>query len=132
MTAPLFTEADVILSYSRADAIADGVRVDVTETAKGAGFVWPVALTASVFSLYVTPADELRPGGQSMTGRLWDLLTVLRFQAKRTSGRELLFTVAFVMPTPKGPRKQNVQLKSVAGPGDHGEPVLTVMLPDED
>jgi hypothetical protein len=25
-----------------------------------------------------------------------------------------------------------VRLKAVCGPGDHGEPVVTVMLPDED
>ena len=32
----------VIYSYSRAQAIAEGVLVDVTEIAKEAGFKWPV------------------------------------------------------------------------------------------
>ena len=26
----------------------------------------------------------------------------------------------------------SVQLKSICGPGDSGEPVITIMLPDED
>ncbi len=31
-----------------------------------------------------------------------------------------------------GGQKRPVQLKAVCGPGDDGEPVITVMLPDED
>jgi hypothetical protein len=45
-------EFEQIHSYSRAQAIADGVLVDVT--AKEAGFKYqPVALTRAVFDLYV-------------------------------------------------------------------------------
>jgi hypothetical protein len=29
-------------------------------------------------------------------------------------------------------REQTVLLKAVCGPGDEGEPVITIMLPDED
>ena len=35
----------VIASYSRAQAIDDGVLIDVTPMAREAGFKWPVALT---------------------------------------------------------------------------------------
>ncbi len=42
---PLFKDADLIPVYTRAQALADGVLVDVTETAKEAGFRAPVALT---------------------------------------------------------------------------------------
>src|SRR6185437_8267129 len=45
---------EVIYSYTRAQAIADGVLVDVSETAKEAGFKYPVALTRMVFDAYVT------------------------------------------------------------------------------
>ena len=38
-------KADVIHSYSRTQAIKDGVPVDVTETAKECGFKYPVAVT---------------------------------------------------------------------------------------
>ena len=39
------TEPKLISSYTRSEALADGVLVDVTETAREAGFVIPVALT---------------------------------------------------------------------------------------
>ena len=41
----MFTAADIISSYTRADALADGQLIDVTQTAKEAGFRLPVALT---------------------------------------------------------------------------------------
>src|SRR4051794_4558851 len=37
---------EVIFAYTRADALADGVLIDVTDTAKEAGFRIPVAVTA--------------------------------------------------------------------------------------
>ena len=42
------TENDpLVLAYTRREAIADGVLIDATETAKEAGFRYPVALTAA-------------------------------------------------------------------------------------
>jgi hypothetical protein len=40
---PMFEDADLIHRYTRADAIRDGVLIDVTQTAREAGFRWPVA-----------------------------------------------------------------------------------------
>ena len=37
---------DIISTYTRAQAIKDGVLIDVSSTAKEAGFEWPVAITA--------------------------------------------------------------------------------------
>ena len=39
----------VVASYSRAQAIEDGVLIDVTSMAGEAGFKWPVALTHAVW-----------------------------------------------------------------------------------
>ncbi|GAB3104269.1 hypothetical protein GCM10027217_27490 [Pseudomaricurvus hydrocarbonicus] len=39
----------LVSSYSRAEAISDGVLIDVTTMAREAGFQWPVALTHSVW-----------------------------------------------------------------------------------
>ncbi|MCY4511649.1 MAG: hypothetical protein OXG35_32490, partial [Acidobacteria bacterium] len=47
-TGSLFEDADVIHRYTRAQAIKDGTLVDVTETAREAGWRFPVALTAAV------------------------------------------------------------------------------------
>jgi hypothetical protein len=41
----MFDERDLIHSYSRAQAIADGVLIDVSATAREAGIRCPVALT---------------------------------------------------------------------------------------
>jgi hypothetical protein len=50
---PMFENFDVIHSYSRAEAIRDGVLIDVTAVAREAGFRYPVALTAAVWERYV-------------------------------------------------------------------------------
>ena len=42
----MFEEADLIHSYTRADALRDGFLIDVTATAAEAGICWPVALLA--------------------------------------------------------------------------------------
>src|SRR4051794_36967081 len=45
----MFEEFDLIHRYSRADALRDGVLIDVSPTAAEAGFRWPVALTRAVW-----------------------------------------------------------------------------------
>jgi len=40
---------EVIYSYTREDAFNDGFLVDVTVTAKEAGFSWPVAMTRPLY-----------------------------------------------------------------------------------
>ena len=68
---------DVIFSYTRSQAVADGVQVEVSRTAKEAGIRFPVFLTRAVYDAYVT----VPPGvtGQDEAGRLWDLVWMLRF-----------------------------------------------------
>ena len=48
---PVF--GDVIFSYTRKQAIEDGVLVDITEMAKEAGIKYPVAITSTAFFGYV-------------------------------------------------------------------------------
>jgi len=45
----MFENADLIYRYTRADAIRDGVLIDVSATAKDEGFQYPVALTAAAY-----------------------------------------------------------------------------------
>lgn len=118
---------EVISRYSRADAIADGVLVDVTPRAREAGIRYPVAMTSTVWNEYV----EVPTGvvGQDQAGRLWDVLWMFAVAARRTDG-DLLFFRLYVRNDNR--RARMVELKAVCGPGDEGEPVITVMLPDED
>jgi hypothetical protein len=71
---------NIIHSYSRAQALDDGDLVDVTETAKEAGFKYPVALTRTVWNTYVEVPAGVE--GQDEAGRLWDILFMLRLAAR--------------------------------------------------
>ena len=120
----------VISSYSRAEAIEDGVLVDVSGMAKEAGFVWPVVVTRRVWEEVVVPDDRSRPYGQSEEGRLWDVLYMLkiRIQSNRVGG--VLFYK--VLTIAKARQKRLYTLKAVVDGGDDGEPVISIMFPEED
>ena len=121
----------VIYSYSRAQALEDQLLWDVTTLAREAGFRYPLAVTETLYHSYIVPALDLVAEGQSIQGRLWDVLTVLRFAiAKARNTETILFKVLFLMSAGADPVP--IELKAVCGPGDDGEPVLTIMLPDED
>ncbi len=120
---------DVIYSYSRRQAIQEGVLVDVSEMAKEAGIRFPVALTSIIWNGYIVPNDNLASQGQSIEGRLWDTLLMFRCKAIKTEGPLLFFKVIFLMDKNK---PETVILKSVCDGGDDGSPVITIMEPDED
>jgi hypothetical protein len=114
---------EVIYAYSRAQAIEDGVLVDVTETAREAGIRYPVALTRAVFERCVALPPRYR-GLHDERGRLWDVLSMFRFAARATSGDLLHYRLKV--------SGRLVTLKAMVGPGDTAEPVVTIMLPEED
>lgn len=120
---------DVVHSYSRKQALEDGVLIDVTETAREAGFRFPVALTAAVYGPYVEVPDGV--SGQDSQGRLWDVLWML-LNAIRGAGNtnRVPFEVCVRNSDRRPP--ELVRLVGHCGPGDDLEPVLTVMLPGED
>jgi hypothetical protein len=134
----------VIFSYTRAQAIADGVLVDVSELAREAGFRFPVAVTAGVWAECVAVPEGVT--GQDETGRLWDVLHLLRVAI---AGMNKDVTPRHALPgqTARGERvdfavhvrNDNregdpplVQLYALCGPGDDAEPVITVMRIGED
>jgi len=141
---------EVISSYTRAQAIEDGVLVDLSDPSftfrpglpilKEAGIKFPVAMTTTAFARTVQDpdTDEPLPPGQDVSGRLWDVLTVFKLYAQRNRGDTILFPVSVQnWVRINGKRKESVKqedvnLKAVCGPGDKGEPVITIMLPDED
>jgi hypothetical protein len=88
-----------------------------------------VALTAAAWATCVAV-----PAGvacQDEAGRPWDVLVLLRLAIGRGGGTEARFGVH----VRNGNRERTpplVRLKALCGPGDQGEPVLTVMMPDED
>lgn len=114
---------EVISSYSRAQAIEDGILVDVTETAREAGIKYPVALTRAVFEKCVALPKRYR-GLEDVKGRLWDVLSMFRFAARIASADTIRYKLIV--------SRRTVILKAVIGPGDTPEPVITIMLPEED
>ncbi len=105
--------------------------IDVSATAQEVGFRSPVALTASVCAKYVA----VPPGVdcQDEAGRLWDVLVMLRFAIGRLSGSASEVRFALHVRNDNHERTPPlVRLKALCGPGDQGEPVVTILLPDED
>ncbi len=127
---------EVVYSYSRAQALEDGVLIDVTETAREAGFRWPVALTAGVWADCVAwlDIDSAKQTPQDESGRLWDVVFMAAHAVRRqtSGGAELLYELARVPRDGEARQAVGTTLKLIVGPGDGGEPIVTILLPDED
>ena len=137
-TDPLDLESifvEVIHRYTRTQALADGLLVDVTERAQEAGFRVPVAITAAAWSKAVawSDADSVGQTHQDEGGRLWDVLWMGYVAARRASGDCLVPFQLHVVPRDgSATHPQLMTLHMVIGPGDESEPVVTIMNPDED
>jgi hypothetical protein len=119
---------DIIYSYSREQAIEDGVLVNLPEHITRQYFKFPVAITSSVWHLIEMAIDNLQHQN-SLEGVLCDILWMSqRGITKRIDESQHLFQVII---TGVG-KKRNHTLKIMCHPGDQGEPVLTVMMPEED
>jgi hypothetical protein len=62
----------VLYTYSRSQAVADGLQVEVSKVAEEVGIRFPVFLTRAVYDTFV----RVPPGvtGQDEAGRLWDVI----------------------------------------------------------
>ena len=122
---------NVIYSYTRAQAIEDGVLIDITADAQAHGFKVHTVITDNLYRQYVeVPTGLDRSFGQSRAGRIHDLLALALFAARSSKGTDrVYFKVSFLM----GPgRSETVDIIAHIGPGDNAEPVLTLMLPEHD
>jgi hypothetical protein len=138
-----------LFSYSRAQAIADGVLIDLTTATddKGqllcpqAGFKVPVAITRTAWARTIEAGGSWKPdgegevlelkGGQSLTGRLWDVLWMLRTASQRAGSTDRVHFQVFVDAQGDGCREL-VKLWALCGPGDDAQPVITIMVEGED
>ena len=126
------SENDVIFTYTRAQALAEGVLIDTTEMAHEAGFKIPTAITADLHARLL-PNDTELARGQSYEGRLWDVLWMASVGARLSGSTDRVsFQVILAEVEDRHPQKtrQNtLNLWCVIGPGDQGEPVITVGFP---
>jgi hypothetical protein len=131
-----FEPEDVNFSSSRAQAIGDGVLVDITEIAREAGFRVPVALSRAVWTDCVEWNEvtaRRKATHQDESGRLWDVVYLASLAARcGGSDQRRLFELYRVPVAGRGIRARRVQLAMHIGPGDRGEPVITITQPDED
>lgn len=121
---------NLIFSYTRAQAIEDGVLIDVTAQAQEACFKIHTVVTDNLFHTYIEPPAGLEGEGQSVEGRLRDVLIVLRTAILGQSATDYLELDVLFLMAPA--RRERVRIIAVVGPGDHGEPVMTIMLPGDD
>ena len=128
-TKQVFEAEDLIYSYSRQQAIEDGELVDVSETAREAGIKFPTALTRSVWTDIVEPGKIALAHGESIQGRLWDVLWMFRCAARANGATD---TILYRLIATRGGRRHTRELKAVCGPGDTLDPCITIMMPDED
>ena len=138
-----------IFRYTRAQAIANGVLVDLTTATddKGqlfcqqAGFKIPVAITRTAWAQTIEAGGSWKPdgdgevlelkGGQSLTGRLWDLLWMLRPASRQAASTDRVYFQVQVDIDGDG-RHEGVNLWALCGPGDDAQPVITIMVEGED
>ena len=127
---------EVISTDTRAQALEDGVLVDAGPMAKEVGFRFHTAITAAAWSDCVawTDADSERQVHQDQSGRLFDVLYMAHhaIRSSRNNGDRLTFELHRVPRDGRSTEAKITTLKLIVGPGDNSEPVVTVLLFDED
>lgn len=121
----------VISSYSRAQAIEDGVLVDLMqdEMANVARqhYKFPIACTAAVFAVMQKAVENPRYCND-YAGILHDMLWMSRCVGRKLNDFAVLFRVIIQ----GAGRSKYHDFKLAVGPGDRGEPVITILMPGED
>ena len=123
---------NLIYAYTRSQALADCVLVDISIMAKEAGFRYPTAITADLHAR-ITPNEREKALGQSYEGRLWDVVFLASFAARQAGlANQSQFEVSLFEAEEDPPHDihhSTLNLWIVVGPGDEGEPVITMGFP---
>ncbi len=114
---------ETIYSYSRKQAIEDGVIADLSQVDSiKQHWKFPFACTSAVWSILEAAATK---PGQDLSGIMHDISTMAKLSIRSSRDAEMtLFKVIIAGHTHS--------LKLHIGPGDTAAPVLTLMLPYED
>lgn len=118
---------------TRAQAIAEGLLIEVGSVSRQVGFKWPVALTSAAWNDCVAWSDDdsRKQVSQSARARLYDVLYFCSY-AVRTgapSGDAMEFHLERIPRDGRSTQPSSVLLCVQAHPGDQDEPVLTISLP---
>lgn len=130
----IYVYTPAVRGYTRAQALADGVLVDVTETSKEVGFKLPVAITAALHGR-LTPSGAEAELGQDYDGRLWDVLWCAAFTIKLADPGIDTVTFTLVQPEVEAKsgqaKKVELRLRAVCSPGNEGEPAIIIGFPED-
>ncbi len=119
------------LPLTRARAIAEGHLVDLGLWATWCHFKKPVACSAAVWNRYIVPNVGLRALYREYEqGRAVAILLALYAAIGDgiPKARQYLFEVSIRLDDEQ---VHKIRLKVLYGPGDTGEPVRTILLPDD-
>lgn len=124
-------DAEIISSYSRAQAIEDGVLVDLSAIApavcRESGYKFPIACTAAVWAI-VDKAVKNKRAYNDLNGVLWDILWMSKACKRQIDSTTSLFQVLIN----GAGRQKKFTFKMMIGPGDDSSPVFTILFPEED
>lgn len=127
----IIQDLTVISAYSRAQAIKDGILVDLMQDEMldvcQQHYKHPIACTIAVFRIMERAVTNPN-WSNDYAGILHDMLWMSRACKRTLSPSAVQFRVKIFGA---GIRKI-YEFKLVVGPGDHQEPVITIMLPEED
>ena len=127
----IWADAPIVHRYTRAQAIDDGVLVDLMQgdlaQVAREHYKYPVACTRAVWEIMDRAANNPR-WCNDHAGVLHDMLWMSRCHCRRLSESDVLFRVII---TGAGRSRYHDFRLSVSG-GDDGQPVITIMLPGED
>lgn len=126
----LYFSDELISVFTRADAFSDGILCDVSKIAGEEGFKVPVALTRAAY-LSLEPSEEERSRGDDLRGRLHDLFWVMSQALRRKSYVEAS-RIDFQLNLLQDGKHVSLPFRALLHPGDRGEPVITILLPNED
>ncbi len=116
---------DPIHKYTRKQAIADGVLIDVTAMypSDTRMYKYPVAFTSEVWALIA---------GKHEAVWVWDICYMsIKYVVDQPNPSTVIFEV--ILPSkPSSEKTETYRLKGVCSPGDEFEPVITIMFENQD
>lgn len=136
-----------VIRITRAQLLASGDLVDVSATAREAGFNAPMAVTKGAWDVAVKLTESAREAGSTEDLRRWDMCwmaaTAVRFAGRglalengqlvsKPGAADVSELIFEVMAFRDGPEMETVKLKLSIGNDDAGGPAFTILLPHED
>lgn len=116
--------------YTRADALHAGMLIDVSGIAEAEGIAVPVAMTAAALQS-IGPSVEERCLGVDPQVRLRELFGSIKHALRQSSYIEA-GRIELRMVLAEDGKRVSQDLFAALHRGDRGEPVVTIMLPEED